>query len=110
MTPKPRHRPAAAQQKCLGPGCRGVVRDFLAGESQGWVGDATLTVRAIEMPRRLPRCEAADRPARQAVLHAVGRADALLEEGDFEGATVWRRILGAIKELQRAREPDEAMN
>jgi len=44
------------------------------------------------------------------VLHAVGRADALLEEGDFEGATVWRRILGAIKELQRAREPDEAMN
>ena len=45
-----------------------------------------------------------------AVLHAVGRADFLVEEGDFEGAAVWRTILGAIKELQRAREPDEAVN
>jgi hypothetical protein len=33
-----------------------------------------------------------------------------LEEGDFEGAAVWRTILGAIKELQRAIKPDEAVN
>jgi hypothetical protein len=36
--------------------------------------------------------------------------DFLVAEGDFKGAAVWRRILGAIKELQRAREPDEAVN
>jgi hypothetical protein len=45
-----------------------------------------------------------------AVLHAVGRVYFLVEEGDFEGAAVWRMILGAIKEQQRAREPDEAVN
>ena len=51
-----------------------------------------------------------DQHGDEAVLHAVGRADFLLEEGDFEGAAVWRTILGAIKELQRVREPDEAVN
>jgi hypothetical protein len=51
-----------------------------------------------------------DQHGHEAVLHAVGRADFLLEEGDFEGAAVWRTILGAIKELQRAREPNEAVN
>jgi hypothetical protein len=51
-----------------------------------------------------------DQHGDEAVLHAVGRADFPVEEGDFEGAAVWRTILGAIKELQRAREPDEAVN
>jgi hypothetical protein len=45
-----------------------------------------------------------------AVLHAIRRANFLLKEGNSEGAAVWRTILGAIKELQRAREPDEAVN
>ena len=51
-----------------------------------------------------------DQHGDEAMLHAVGRADFLLEEGDFEGAAVCRTILGAIKELQRVREPDEAVN
>ena len=42
---------------------------------------------------------------------SVARTSCLrLEEGDFEGAAVWRTILGAIKELQRAIKPDEAVN
>ena len=45
-----------------------------------------------------------------AVLHAVGKADFLLEDGDIEGAAVWGTILRTIKELQRAIEPDEAVN
>jgi len=36
-----------------------------------------------------------------ALLHAVRRADFLLEEGDFEGAAGWRQITAAIQELQR---------
>jgi hypothetical protein len=48
--------------------------------------------------------------ATERVLHAGGRADFLLEEDDIEGAAVWRAILGAIKEPQRAREPEEAVN
>ena len=41
---------------------------------------------------------------------AAGRADALMEEGDAEGALIWRRILEAIVELQRERREDEALN
>ncbi len=36
-----------------------------------------------------------------AALEAAQRADAMLERGDMEGAAVWRRILGAVEELQR---------
>ncbi len=36
-----------------------------------------------------------------AALEAAQHADAMLERGDMEGAAVWRRILGAVEELQR---------
>ena len=44
-----------------------------------------------------------DQRRADAVLNAAGRADLLLEEGDAEGAEVWRRILKAIEGLQRGR-------
>ena len=34
------------------------------------------------------------------------RADAMLEKGDLDGYAVWKRILQAVEELQRA-EPGE---
>jgi hypothetical protein len=34
---------------------------------------------------------------------AAQRADELFNEGDYEGAAVWRRILSAIEELARTR-------
>jgi hypothetical protein len=51
-----------------------------------------------------------DQHGNRAVVHAIGRANFLLEQDDFEGAAVWGTILRAIEELQRAREPDEAVN
>jgi hypothetical protein len=42
-------------------------------------------------------------------MHAAGRADELLDDGDIDGAAVWRRILAAIEELQRGRREDEAV-
>ena len=38
------------------------------------------------------------------------RADLLLEDGDTEGAAIWRRILAAIEELMRGRREGEAVN
>ena len=46
----------------------------------------------------------------EAALHAAGRADLLLEEGDLEGAAAWRAIARAIEELQRERGPGEVVN
>ncbi len=37
-----------------------------------------------------------------APIHAAMRADAMLEKGDLGGYAVWRRILRAVEELQRA--------
>ena len=37
-----------------------------------------------------------------APIHAAMRADAMLEKGDLEGCAVWKRILRALEELQRA--------
>ncbi len=37
-----------------------------------------------------------------APIHAAMRADELLEKGDVDGYAVWRRILRAVEELQRA--------
>ena len=51
-----------------------------------------------------------DQHGADAALNAAGRADQLLEDGDIEGAAVWRAIVGAIEELQRERGPDEAVN
>jgi hypothetical protein len=51
-----------------------------------------------------------DRHGDDAVLYASGRADFLMEDGDIEGAVIWRRITVAVEELQRQRRPDEAVN
>ena len=40
-----------------------------------------------------------------AAQEAAQRADAMLERGDMEGAAVWRRVLRAVEELQRAQVP-----
>ncbi len=37
-----------------------------------------------------------------APIHAAMRADELLEVGDLDGCAVWKRILRAVEELQRA--------
>ncbi len=44
-------------------------------------------------------------------LQAAQRADAMLEKGSLDGQRVWRRVLAAVKEIQRqeARE-GEAVN
>ncbi len=39
-----------------------------------------------------------------AALEAAKRADAMLEKGNLEGQTVWKRIVRAVEEMQR-REP-----
>ncbi len=36
-----------------------------------------------------------------APIEAAMRADAMLDKGDLEGYTVWKRILRAVEELQR---------
>jgi hypothetical protein len=44
-------------------------------------------------------------------VEAAQRADAMLEKGCLDGQRVWKRVLAAVKEIQR-REPreDEAVN
>ena len=42
---------------------------------------------------------------------AAMRADELLEAGDLDGVSVWKRILGAVEELQGAApKPGEAVH
>ncbi len=36
-----------------------------------------------------------------APIHAAMRADAMLDKGDLEGVSVWKRVLRAVGELQR---------
>ena len=36
-----------------------------------------------------------------AAIEAAMKADAMLEQGDLDGAAVWRRIVAAVNELQR---------
>jgi hypothetical protein len=43
-----------------------------------------------------------DQHGDDAAIRAAERADKLLEDGDIDGALVWRRILAAIEELQPA--------
>jgi hypothetical protein len=43
-------------------------------------------------------------------VYAAGWADLLLEEGDVEGAAVWRAIVRAIEELLRGPGSGEAVN
>ncbi len=51
-----------------------------------------------------------DQHGADAPIRAAQRADELLEEGDVDGAAVWRRILEAIEELQRERREGEPLN
>jgi hypothetical protein len=51
-----------------------------------------------------------DQHGDEAATFAAARADWLLEEGDAEGAAIWRQILAAIEELQRGPRKDEAVN
>ncbi len=41
-----------------------------------------------------------------AALEAAQRADAMLEKGSLDGQWVWKRVLAAVKEIQR-QEPEE---
>jgi len=41
----------------------------------------------------------ADQHGVDAAIHAAMKADHFLEQGDLEGAAVWRRIIRAIEEL-----------
>jgi hypothetical protein len=51
-----------------------------------------------------------DQHGDEAATFPAGRADELLEEGDTDGAAIWRRILEAIEELQRGTREGEAVN
>ncbi len=51
-----------------------------------------------------------DQRGEEAATFAGDRADQLLEDGDIDGALVWRRILEAIEELLRGPLADEAVN
>ncbi len=43
-----------------------------------------------------------------APIYAATRADAMLEAGDLDGFSVWKRILRAVEELRRA-EPEHGV-
>jgi hypothetical protein len=38
---------------------------------------------------------------KDAALEAAQRADALLEKGSLDGQRVWKRVLAAVREIQR---------
>ena len=41
-----------------------------------------------------------------AALEAAQRADAMLERGDMDGCTVWKRIVAAVEEIERTERRD----
>jgi hypothetical protein len=41
------------------------------------------------------------RHGQDAPIHAVMRADAMLDKGALDGFAVWKRVLRAVEELQR---------
>jgi hypothetical protein len=51
-----------------------------------------------------------DRYGDDALIQAAMRADALLKKGDLDGYRVWRRIVSAVKELQRRPTPGGPVN
>jgi hypothetical protein len=53
---------------------------------------------------------AVDGHGEEAALYAAARTAVLAGEGDVGGAAVWRQITATVKELQRGRRPDEAVN
>ena len=51
-----------------------------------------------------------DQHGDDAAIRAAQRADELLDEGDVDGALVWRQIIEAIDELMRGRRDGEPLN
>jgi hypothetical protein len=51
-----------------------------------------------------------DRHGEDAPIRAALRADVLLDEGNVDGAVVWRRILEAVDELMRGQRKGEPLN
>lgn len=51
-----------------------------------------------------------DKHGEGAALMASQRAEQMLDQGDLDGAMVWRQILGGVDELQRGRREGEAVN
>jgi hypothetical protein len=51
-----------------------------------------------------------DQHGDDAPIRAAERADGLLEDGDIEGAAIWRAMMGAIEELQRGPRDGERLN
>lgn len=51
-----------------------------------------------------------DRDGKHAGFVAAHREAELAAEGDVEGVAAWRAIRRAVEELQRGREPGEALN
>jgi hypothetical protein len=51
-----------------------------------------------------------DQHGDDAPVQAAGRADELLDEGDVDGAAVWRQILRAIEDMTRGRRDGESLN
>lgn len=51
-----------------------------------------------------------DQHGADVAIRAAQRAGTLADEGDLDGAIVWRRILEAIEELQRGRREGEPLN
>jgi hypothetical protein len=45
-----------------------------------------------------------------AALEAAQRADTMLEKGSLDGQRVWKRVLAAVKEIQREPREGEAVN
>ena len=70
---------------------------------KGSVGPRALFAR----PRQEWDCPRSDA---RAPIHAAMRADAMLDEGDLDGRSVWLRILKAVKELQSAEPGDRAVH
>ena len=52
--------------------------------------------------KAIPANDLLERHGADAPIEAAMRADAMLEKGDLGGLAVWKRILRAIEELQRA--------
>ena len=50
--------------------------------------------RAAEQMRKLHGADAA--------IHAAVRADKLMDQSDIEGFTMWKRVVAALNELERA--------
>jgi hypothetical protein len=64
----------------------------------------------LEPAGRCSRKLVVDQRGKEAATLAAGRTDQLLEDGDIDGALVWRRILAAVEELQQGRREGDKVN